>query len=197
MDTHVKMLLSNKAWVREKLELRKDYFERGARQQAPESLWIGCSDSRVPAEDLTGSEPGELFVHRNIANQVHEDDLNVLSVLEYAVAALKVKHIIVCGHYNCGGVLHAMQNDGEGVVDRWLKQVKAINRQHEKELAGLEGATARFDRMVDLSVLAQLGNVARTSVVRRAWEQERRPLLHGWVYDLRTGYLKELETLKP
>jgi carbonic anhydrase len=199
MDNYVKLLLSNKAWVEEKLKLRKDFFEVGARQQTPEFLWIGCSDSRVPAEDITGSEPGELFVHRNIANQVHPEDLNVLSVLQYAVAVLKVSHVIVCGHYNCGGVQRAMEHPDadEGVVDRWLGQVRTIGRQHADEIAALGDATARFDRLVELSVRAQVARVASTAVVRQAWETERRPKLHGLVYDLRTGYLKELETQEP
>jgi len=196
MDSYVKLLLSNEAWVKEKLDLREDFFQSAVSGQKPEFLWIGCSDSRVPAEDVTGSEPGELFVHRNIANQVSESDLSVLSVLQYAVEALQVQHIIVCGHYHCGGVQHAMQHEDSGVLGQWLAQLKAIHRSHADELNRLADSALRFDRMVELNVTVQLRNVARTAVVRKAWAEGRRPHLHGWVYDLRIGKLKELETLQ-
>jgi carbonic anhydrase len=196
MDSYVKLLLSNEAWVKEKLDLREDYFQSAVSGQKPEFLWIGCSDSRVPAEDITGSEPGELFVHRNIANQVSDSDVSVLSVLQYAVEALQVPHIIVCGHYHCGGVLHAMQHEDSGVLGQWLAQLKAIHRSHADELDRLADSALRFDRMVELNVAAQLRNVARTAVVRKAWTEGQGPHLHGWVYDLRTGKLKELETLQ-
>jgi carbonic anhydrase len=197
MDRYVKLLLSNEAWVKEKLDLRKDFFERTVSEQKPEFLWIGCSDSRVPAGDITGSEPGELFVHRNIANQVSDSDLSVLSVLQYAVEVLKVQHIIVCGHYHCGGILHAMHHEDSGVIGQWLDQVKAIHRSHAGELESIADSALRFDRMVELNVAAQLRNVARIPIVRKAWTEEERPHLHGWVYDLRSGKLKELETLHP
>ena len=197
MDRYVKLLLSNQAWVKEKLDLRKDFFERAVSEQTPEFLWIGCCDSRVPPGDITGSEPGELFVHRNIANQVSESDLSVLSVLQYAVEVLKVQHIIVCGHYHCGGILHAMHHEDSSVIGQWLDQVKAIHRSHAGELDSIEDSELRFDRMVELNVSAQLRNVARIPIVRKAWAEEEGPHLHGWVYDLRTGKLKELETLHP
>jgi carbonic anhydrase len=199
MDSYAKLLLSNEAWVKEKLDLREDFFQRAVSGQKPEFLWIGCSgcsDSRVPAEDVTGSEPGELFVHRNIANQVSENDLSVLSVLQYAVEALQVQHIIVCGHYHCGGVLHAMQHEDRGVLGQWLAQLKAIYRSHADELERLADSALRFDRMVELNVAAQLRNIAQTNVVRKAWAERQGPHLHGWVYDLRSGRLKELETLQ-
>ena len=195
MDPYVKLLLSNEAWVKEKLALRGDFFQKGAHGQKPGFLWIGCSDSRVPPEDITGSDPGELFVHRNIANQVSDSDLSVLSVVQYAVEVLQVQHIIVCGHYHCGGVLHAMHHEDSGVTDQWLEQVKAIYRSHVDELDRMSDSAQRFDRMVELNVTAQLRNVARTAIVRKAWSGEQGPHLHGWVYDLRTGRLKELETL--
>jgi carbonic anhydrase len=197
MDNYVKLLLSNQAWVKEKLDLREDFFERAVREQKPLFLWIGCSDSRVPPEDITGSEPGELFVHRNIANQVSESDLSVLSVLQYAVEVLKVQHIIVCGHYHCGGILHAMHHEDSGVIGQWLDPVKAIHRSHAGELESIADFALRVDRMVELNVAAQLRNVAQTPIVRKAWAEEQGPHLHGWVYDLRTGKLKELETLHP
>lgn len=196
MDPYDKLLLSNEAWVKEKLALRRDFFQRAVHGQKPRFLWIGCSDSRVPPGDITGSEPGELFVHRNIANQVSESDLSVLSVLEYAVEVLQVEHIIVCGHYQCGGVFHAMHDEEDkGVIGQWLHQVKAIHRSHGGELDRLSDAALRFDRMVELNVAEQLRNVARTGIVRRVWAGKQGPHLHGWVYDLRTGKLKELETL--
>ena len=197
MDRYVKLLLSNEAWVKEKLDLHEDFFERAVSEQKPQFLWIGCSDSRVPPEDITGSEPGELFVHRNIANQVSESDLSVLSVLQYAVEVLKVHHIIVCGHYHCGGILHAMHHEDNSVIGQWLDQVKAIHRSHAGELESIADSGLRFDRMVELNVAAQLRNVARIPIVQKAWAEEERPHLHGWVYDLRSGKLKELETLHP
>ena len=195
MNPYVKLLLSNEAWVKEKLALRRDFFQRTVNAQNPKFLWIGCSDSRVPPGDITGSEPGELFVHRNIANQVSESYLSVLSVLQYAVEVLQVPHIIVCGHYQCGGVFHAMHQEDSGVIGQWLHQVKAIHRSHAGELDRLSDAALRFDRMVELNVATQLRNVARTTVVRQAWAEGERPDLHGWVYDLGTGKLRELETL--
>jgi carbonic anhydrase len=195
MDPYTKLLLANEAWVKEKVALRRDFFQKGAQGQKPGFLWISCSDSRVPPEDITGSDPGELFVHRNIANQVSDDDLSVLSVLQYAVEVLQVQHIIVCGHYHCGGVFHAMRHEDSGVIDQWLDQVKAIHRSHVDELDRMADSALRFDRMVELNVTAQLRNVARTAIVQKAWSGEHGPHLHGWVYDLRTGKLKELETL--
>lgn len=195
MDPYTKLLLANEAWVKEKVALRRDFFQKWAQGQKPGFLWISCSDSRVPPEDITGSDPGELFVHRNIANQVSDDDLSVLSVLQYAVEVLQVQHIIVCGHYHCGGVFHAMRHEDSGVIDQWLDQVKAIHRSHVDELDRMADSALRFDRMVELNVTAQLRNVARTAIVQKAWSGEHGPHLHGWVYDLRTGKLKELETL--
>jgi len=195
MDPYTKLLLANEAWVKEKVALRRDFFQKGAQGQKPGFLWISCSDSRVPPEDITGSDPGELFVHRNIANQVSDHDLSVLSVLQYAVEVLQVQHIIVCGHYHCGGVFHAMRHEDKGLIDQWLGQVKAIHRSHVDELDRMADSALRFDRMVELNVTAQLRNVARTAIVQKAWSGEHGPHLHGWVYDLRTGKLKELETL--
>lgn len=196
MDPYVKLLLSNEAWVKEKLALARDFFQRAVQGQKPRFLWIGCSDSRVPPGDITGSEPGELFVHRNIANQVSESDLSVVSVLQYAVEVLQVEHVIVCGHYHCGGVFHAMHDEEDkGVIGQWLDQVRAIHRSHAGELDRISDSALRFDRMVELNVTTQLRNVARTAIVRKAWEKKQGLHLHGWVYDLRTGKLKELETL--
>lgn len=197
MDTYQKLLLANKAWVRDKLSGQPDYFEKSAEGQQPEFLWIGCSDSRVPAEDVTGAEPGELFVHRNIANLVIHTDLNMLSVLQYAVEVLKVKHVIICGHYNCGGVKNAMSHHDLGLINKWLRHIKDVYRFHSRELDTIEGDQARWDRLVELNVTEQVQNLAQTSIVQKAWYREQRPTVHGWVYDLRTGYIKEIATIKP
>jgi carbonic anhydrase len=196
MDSCLKLLLSNQAWVQEKLRLRSDFFSTTAQGQKPEFLWIGCSDSRVPAEDITGCEPGELFVHRNIANQVIPNDLNTLAVLQYGITVLKVSHVIVCGHYNCGGAAHAMKEGSGSPVEEWLEQLRALRRSHANELSQITDDAARLDRMVDLSTVAQIQNLARLPVVRDTWSQGVFLQLHAWVYDLRTGLLKELETIQ-
>lgn len=197
MDSYKKLLLANKAWVQEKLAVRQDYFSLGAQGQQPEFMWIGCSDSRVPAEDVTGVEPGELFVHRNIANLVVHTDLNVLSVLQYAVETLKVRHIIVCGHYNCGGVRNAMTHHDFGLLNKWLRHIKDVYRQHQSELEAIADPDAKADRLVELNVIQQVQHLAQTSIIQRAWNSAQRPHIHGWVYDLRTGYLKVISMLSP
>jgi carbonic anhydrase len=197
MDSFRKLLQANKDWVENKLAQRHDYFEELSRGQKPDFLWIGCSDSRVPAEDLTGCQPGELFVHRNIGNLVPESDVNALSVLQYAVEELKIKHVIVCGHYGCGGVKHGMSHDDLGLLDAWLANVRSLYVEHSAELAKLSDDDDRWDRMVELNVERQVRNVAGSAIVHKAWVEERRPLIHGWVCDLRTGYLKEIETREP
>jgi len=197
MESYKRLLLANKAWVKEKLDIRPDYFERMASNQTPEFLWIGCSDSRVPAEEITGTEPGELFVHRNIANLVIHTDFNMLSVLQYAVEVLKVKHIIVCGHYNCGGVKNAMGHQSLGLINKWLRHIKDVYRFHAAELDAIKDEEQRYNRLIELNVVEQLRNVAETSFVQRAWYFEGRPYLHGWVYDVKTGLLKELSMMQP
>jgi carbonic anhydrase len=196
MDSCLKLLLSNQAWVQEKLRLRSDFFSTTAQGQKPEFLWIGCSDSRVPAEDITGCGPGELFVHRNIANQVIPNDLNTLAVLQYGITVLKVSHVIVCGHYNCGGAAHAMKEGSGSPVEEWLEQLRALRRSHANELSQITDDAARLDRMVDLSTVAQIQNLATLPVVLDTWSQGVFLQLHAWVYDLRTGLLKELETIQ-
>lgn len=197
MESYKKLLLANKAWVKEKLHLQPDFFRDLAIEQKPEFLWIGCSDSRVPAEEITGTQPGELFVHRNIANVVVHTDLNLLSVLQYAVDHLKVKHIIVCGHYGCGGVRAAMTKIRFGLLNKWLRNIKDVYRLHQSELGGLEDPEKRVSRLVEVNVLEQVQNVAKMSIVQRAWHQEQRPTLHGWVYGLDTGLIKELVVMPP
>ncbi len=197
MDSYKKLLLANQAWVKEKLQVHPDYFVRQASTQTPEFMWIGCSDSRVPAEDVTGTEPGELFVHRNIANLVVHTDLNMLSVLQYAVEVLKVKHVIVCGHYNCGGIRNALTNKDLGLINKWLRHIKDVYRFHERELHSIADPHAREDRLIEINVTEQVHNLAQTSIVQQAWASEGRPYVHGWVYDLRTGCIKQISMMKP
>lgn len=196
MDSYKKLLLANKAWVQDKLSVRPDFFTSMSTSQSPEFLWIGCSDSRVPAEDVTGTEPGQLFVHRNIANLVVHTDFNVLSVLQYAVDVLRVKHVIVCGHYGCGGVHNAMTHKDLGLINKWLRNIKDVYRMNAHELDALS-PERRFDRLVELNVTEQVMHLAETSYVQKAWKEENRPMLHGWVYDLRTGLLKEIAQIAP
>lgn len=197
MDGYKKLLLGNKAWVQDKLSVHPDYFARHRDGQQPEFLWIGCSDSRVPAEDVTGTEPGELFVHRNIANLVIHTDFNMLSVLQYAVEVLKVKHVIVCGHYDCGGIKNALTRKDLGLINKWLRHIKDVYRLHSRELAAIGDPQQRYDRFVEINVAEQVNNLAETSIVQKAWHHEKRPVIHGWVYDLRNGYLKEVSRLEP
>jgi carbonic anhydrase len=197
MDSYRRLLLSNKAWVQERVSLDPNFFLKFHNGQRPEFLWIGCSDSRVPAEEITGTQPGELFVHRNIANLVVHTDFNLMSVLEYAVDVLKVKHIIVCGHYGCGGVQNAFGRRHLGLINKWLRHIKDVYRFHAEELSQIEDRDLRVKRLVELNVLEQVHNLAETSFVQRAWVREQAPTLHGWVYDVETGYLKELITSPP
>lgn len=192
MDAYKKLLLANKAWVKDKLDVREDFFLRIADDQTPEFLWIGCSDSRVPAEDITGTEPGELFVHRNIANQIIHTDFNMLSVLQYAIEVLNVKHVIVCGHYGCGGIKNALSHQHLGLINKWLRNIKDVYRLHQRELEGINDSNLRFRRLVELNVEEQVWKLAETSFVQHSWKKEQRPILHGWVYDLHTGYINDL-----
>lgn len=197
MEGYKNLLLANKAWVQEKLSLQTDYFQELARDQKPEFLWIGCSDSRVPAEEVTGTKPGELFVHRNIANLVVHTDLNIQSVLHYAIEVLRVKHIIVCGHYGCGGVRAAMTGQKFGVMDQWLRNIKDVYYDHRDEIRGAGDAEAQTNRLVELSVFEQVRNITKTEALQRAWLNEQRPTVHGWVFSLYDGLLKSLYRLDP
>lgn len=199
MKTFEKLLLENKAWAQDRVSTDPAFFERMADVQKPEVLWIGCSDSRVPAEIIVNAQPGEMFVHRNIANQLITTDFNSLSVLQYAVDVLKVKHVIVCGHYNCGGVRAAMnkQNPNLLMVNKWLKHIKDIHRFHQTELEAFESDEERARRLVELNVIEQIYNLAHTSIIQSAWKNETRPTLHGWVYGLGDGIIKELINLPP
>jgi carbonic anhydrase len=189
MYSYQKLLEENKNWAAEQVERDPEYFSRLVDIQQPEFMWIGCSDSRVPANELTGSQPGEIFVHRNVANMVVHTDLNMLSVLQYAVEVLKVKHIIVCGHYGCGGVRAAMTQTSLGLINKWLRNIKDVYRIHRKEVDAIEDETKRSNRLVELNVREQVMNLAKTSIVQSAWKNENRPDLHGWVYDLHDGII--------
>ncbi|NQW29931.1 MAG: carbonic anhydrase [Ignavibacteria bacterium] len=197
MEAYNKLLLNNKAWVEDKLQLGEDYFSEMALEQNPTFLWIGCSDSRVPAEDVTGAQPGELFVHRNIANMVIHTDYSMLSVLQFSVEVLKVKHVIVCGHYGCGGVKAAMSKSDFGLINNWLRHIKDVYRLHATQLDAIVDVTERQDKLVELNVIEQVQHLADISFVQRTWEDHQRPVLHGWVYDMRTGYLNNLIKVDP
>lgn len=186
------LLENNKKWVQSKLELDPEYFKRLVKGQEPPLLWIGCADSRVPANEIIAAEPGEVFVHRNIANMVVHTDMNMLSVLDYAVNALKVKHVIVCGHYGCGGVKAAMCNQSYGLVDNWIRHIKSIYRLHKTELDGISDENLRFDKFVELNVQEQVSDLAKTSIVQKAWENGQELHLHAWVYGVGSGVVKDL-----
>lgn len=192
MNSYQKLLLQNKAWASEKLEMDADYFHRLSELQTPEFLWIGCSDSRVPANEITGTEPGEIFVHRNIANLVVHTDLNMLSVLKYSVEVLKVKHIIVCGHYGCGGVKAALSNAHYGLLNKWLRNIKDVYRLHKSELDAIENEEEKNDMLVEFTVREQVLNLAKTSIIQKSWVMRQAPVIHGCVYGLRNGILKDL-----
>ncbi|MCM5527438.1 carbonate dehydratase [Parasegetibacter sp. NRK P23] len=197
MKSFEKLLLTNKAWAKEKVEDDPEYFLRQAKIQTPEFLWIGCSDSRVPANEVTGTAPGEIFVHRNIANMVVHTDLNLLSVLDYAVNHLKVKHIIVCGHYGCGGVKASMTQHSLGIINKWLRNIKDVYRIHRDEIDGIPDEEARADRLVELNTKEQVMNLAKTSIIQAAWKHHQRPHLHGWVYGLKDGILNPVFDMAP
>ena len=185
------LLKGNKQWAEKKLKEDPGFFQRLLHLQTPEFLWIGCSDSRVPANQITDTDPGEIFVHRNIANMVINTDVNVLSVLDFAVNQLKVKHIIVCGHYGCSGIRAATtKTDYKPVLNMWLRNIKDVYRLHKKELDSLETEEKRWDRLVELNVQEQVYNLAKTSIIQRAWKEDKRPDLHGWVYGLKDGLIK-------
>ena len=196
MDEIQKLLEANKAYVKEKLQIDPEFFERLVAGQQPEYLWIGCADSRVPAEEITGTNPGQLFVHRNIANQVIHTDFNMLSVLQYAVEVLKVKHVILCGHYGCGGVQNALTNQNLGLINKWLRHIKDVYRIHKVELDAIQDDEARFRRMVEVNVLEQVTNLGETTIIQESWAKSGGPIIHGWVYDLATGIIDELVTMR-
>lgn len=192
MKSYEKLLLENRAWASEKVSDDPEFFNRLAHLQTPEFLWIGCSDSRVPANEITGTQPGEIFVHRNVANMVVHTDLNLLTVLDYAVNHLKVKHVIVCGHYGCGGVKASMTKHNFGIINKWLRNIKDVYRFHREELEEIKDEEVRADRLVELNVQEQVMNLAKTSIVQKAWAHDQRPHLHGWVYGLKDGIINSV-----
>src|SRR5262245_21162569 len=183
---------NNRAWAEEMARREPDFFARLAAQQAPQYLWIGCSDSRVPANQIAGLLPGEMFVHRNVANVVVHSDLNCLSALQFAVEVLRVRHVIVCGHYGCGGVLAALRDHRLGLIDNWLRHVQDVRSKHQLQLARLPGEQQRHDRLCELNVIEQVVNVCHTTVVREAWARDQELAVHGWIYSLGDGLLRDL-----
>lgn len=192
-----KLLDNNKDWVAKSLEKDPEFFSRLANGQQPPILWIGCSDSRVPANEIIGAQPGEVFVHRNIANMVLHTDMSMLSVLDYAVNVLRVKHVIVCGHYGCGGVQAALTNKHIGLIDNWIRHIKDVYRFHQDELNAIDDEKTKFNRFVELNVFEQVYDLAKTSIMQAAWEREQDVHIHGWVYDVKDGLINDLKiTLK-
>ncbi len=191
-DFYRKIIENNKKWVEETISKDPHFFEKLAQGQQPSLLWIGCADSRVPANQIIGAQPGEVFVHRNIANMVIHSDMNMLSVLDYAVNVLKVQHVIVCGHYGCGGIKAAMGNNSIGLIDNWIRHIKAIYRLHREELEAIKDEDKRFNRFVELNVVEQVFDLAKTSIVQGAWENGQDLSIHGWVYGVSSGIIKDL-----
>jgi carbonic anhydrase len=197
MHSYERLLSKNKSWAAGKIAEDPDYFHRLSELQSPEFLWIGCSDSRVPADRITGTQPGEIFVHRNLANMVVHTDVNLLSVLDYAVNHLRVRHVIVCGHYGCGGIKAAMTNhDYKYVLNMWLRNIKDVYRLYREELLAIQDEENRVDRLVELNVQEQVMHLAKTSIIQRAWQKDHRPHLHGWVYGLKDGLIKPVFEMK-
>ncbi|MRG45683.1 carbonic anhydrase [Chitinophaga sp. SYP-B3965] len=197
MDVFEQLLANNKVWAAKKVAEDKDFFKRLQNQQAPKFLWIGCSDSRVPANEITNTEPGEIFVHRNVANMVVHTDMNLLTVLEYAVKILKVEHVLVVGHYGCGGVKAAMTNQNFGIINPWLKHIKDVYRLHRDEIDALDSEDKQVDRLIELNVQEQVMNLAKTITIQEAWAKEQRPHLHGWVYGLKDGLINPVFDMAP
>ena len=192
MKNYEQLFANNRAWAEDIRSADPEYFERRAAGQEPNFFFIGCCDSRVPAEMLTGSKPGEIFTHRNIANQAHPTDLSMLSALEYAIEFLDVKHVLICGHYGCGGVKAAMKPQKHGLVDHWLHVVRDVYRWHADELALLADEDAQANRLCELNIVEQIFQLSRTPIVQRAWARGRRPILHGIVYDIHDGLPKQM-----
>jgi carbonic anhydrase len=191
--TYEELLQGNRDWVAKQLSIDPDFFTKLAKGQNPDVLWIGCSDSRVPANEVTNSKPGEVFVHRNIANMCVHSDMNMLSVLDYAVNVLKVKHVIVAGHYNCGGIAAALSSNQFGLIDNWLRHIKDVYRMHSDELDNIENEADKINRLVELNVVEQVYNLCKTTIVQNAWKNGADLEVHGWVIQLDSGYVKDLK----
>jgi carbonic anhydrase len=192
LKTYEKLLLQNKAWVAQKNIEDNTFFDRLSGQQAPEFLWIGCSDSRVPANQITGTDPGEIFVHRNIANMVVHTDMNMLSVVDYAVNVLEVKHVIVCGHYGCGGLRAAMSHQQFGIIDNWIRHIKDVYHKHYDKLELIKDPQERENAFAEYNVIEQVFDLSQTSIIQNSWVKRGGPWVHGWVYDIRNGLIKDL-----
>ncbi|MET0155505.1 MAG: carbonic anhydrase [Rickettsiales bacterium] len=197
MQRHRQLLIENKAWAKDVTERDADFFTRMAQSQAPNFLWIGCSDSRVSPTEITQTKPGELFIHRNVANLVVHTDVNLLSVLQYAVEALKIKHVVVCGHYGCGGVKTALTRQSLGMIDKWLRHIKDVYRLHQQEVDACGTEEEKVNRLVECNVREQVYHVAQTSIIQKAWKRDNAPTIHGWVFCIKTGLLKPLLEMEP
>ena len=184
---------NNRTWAADMTRQDPDFFRRLSTQQSPHYLWIGCSDSRVPANQVVGLVPGEMFVHRNVANVVVHTDLNCLSAIQFAVDVLRIEHIIVCGHYSCGGILAALQDNKLGLIENWLRHVQDVRSKHRAELDKLETESKQHDRLCELNVIEQVTNLSRTTIVRDAWSRRQAVTVHGWIYDLSDGLLRDLD----
>ena len=195
MKDYERLLNGNRAFAADMIDRDPEYFRKLAGIQRPDFLWIGCSDSRVPANEITNTAPGEIFVHRNVANLVVQTDLNLMSVLQYAVEVIEVKHVIVCGHYGCGGVIAALSNHHLGIINKWISNIKDVHRLHRAEVDAISDAEARADLMVELNVREQVNNLAKTSIIQTAWKHHKRPDIHGWAYGLKDGLIKPLVDL--
>ena len=191
------LLAENKLWAKEKVEQDPDYFNRLVNIQTPNFMWIGCSDSRVPPNEITQTQPGEIFIHRNVANLVIHTDLNLLSVLQYAVEVLKVEHIVVCGHYGCGGVKAALSRNSLGLINKWLRHIKDVYRFHQAEIDAMPTEEASVNKLIECNIVEQVNNLAKTSIVQQAWKDRGGPHLHGWVYDLADGIIHTLVDIEP
>ena len=192
-ESHKRLLEGNRSWVDRMNEVDPEFFDRLAAGQKPEYLWIGCSDSRVPANEIVGLLPGELFVHRNVSNLVVHTDMNCLSVMQYAVSVLKVEHIILCGHYGCGGIVAALEERPHGLIDNWLRNVRTVYYQYEKELEAIQDPAKRIDRMCEINVVSQVYNVCNTTIVQEAWNGGQKLTVHGWIYGINDGLLRDLD----
>jgi carbonic anhydrase len=195
MKSYEKLLLENKAWVNEKLSADPDYFAEMAKEQHPKFLWIGSSDSRVSSTEITNTEPGEIFVHRNIGNIVSHTDFNLLSVLQYAVEVLRVEHIIVCGHYGSEAIRASLDHQHHGLLNKWIRHIKDVYRLHKEELDGITDFDEKINRLSEYNVQEQVLNLAKTSIVQHAWAEWQMPCLHGWIYDINTGLIKDMVTM--
>ncbi len=193
MELYNKFLENNRRWVNQMLDSDPAYFSKLAQGQKPPLLWIGCADSRVPANEIIGAAPGEVFVHRNIANMVVHTDMNMLSVLDYAVNVLKVQHVIVCGHYGCGGVRAAMSNHQFGLIDNWIRHIKDVYRLHQDELEAISDPVAKENRFIELNVIEQVYDLSKTSIIQNSWTKNKLPYIHGWVYDINNGIIQDLK----